>query len=415
MKKLAICIPNYNKHKKFFRLLKQTIEQLKRCENPNDIEICISDDVSVPDISRKVTEIIKNNSNYCIRFKKNIQNKGRWGNIKESITMADAEYVWVIGNDDLYAHIDAVAVLMKKLFGEYAQLNPDILTFPQMIFDGKIYNTVHQLEPQSGDRLLKLSKKNDFDDWYTEPSAWLNFFSDPMIVIIKKTLWKKTVKKVELPDDSFGFWIVASLIALNEANLLYVDRHFIVRDNTDDAKNFKRPSFVYVYTRDCLTLYQHLVKINKRAAEAFDVLTFGFYYNHFGILAESVDISKADMNLLFSIASNRFSMLQQHYFHSSRYGELKDKNVLIFGAGIKGVAALKTLKNIGIKAAYFVDNNQNKHGSIIENIEVISADKSLGIPNAIYIIATIYFCYSIFRQLIDMGVPKENIAVVKII
>ena len=415
MKKLAICIPNYNKHEHFFRLIKQTVEQLKRCESFDDIEVCISDDVSLPDISEKVAEIIANNPNYCIRFQKNTQNKGRWGNIKESIAMSNAEYIWVIGNDDLYAHIDAVEVLMKKLFGNPKQNRPDILTFPQMIFDGNIYNTVHQLAPQSGDRLLNLTNKNDFDDWYAEPSAWLNFFSDPMIVIIKKSLWEKTVNIVELPDNGFGFWIVASLIALKGVNLLYVDRHFIVRDNTDDAENFKNPTFAYVYIRDCLILYQHLLKVNECAAEAFDVLTFGFYYSHFGILAESIEINEEDMNVLAPVASNRFSMLKRHYFHSSRYDELKNKKVMIFGAGIKGVAALKTLADMGIETAYFVDNDSKKHGCKINDVEVISAEKSLEIQNAIYIIATIYFCYSIFRQLLSMGVADEKIAVVKII
>jgi FlaA1/EpsC-like NDP-sugar epimerase len=108
-------------------------------------------------------------------------------------------------------------------------------------------------------------------------------------------------------------------------------------------------------------------------------------------------------------------MLKRHYFHSSRYDELKNKKVMVFGAGIKGVAAIRTLAGKGIKTAYFVDNDSKKHGCKIEGIEVISAEKSLEIKNAIYIIATIYFCYSIFRQLQSMGIPDEKIAVVKII
>ena len=49
------------------------------------------------------------------------------------------------------------------------------------------------------------------------------------------------------------------------------------------------------------------------------------------------------------------------------------KQIVLFGAGINGLKALEKYGRENV--AYFCDNDSSKHGTFIENVEVISFEK----------------------------------------
>jgi len=101
---LSICIPTYNRINQLDNCLNSILISKKNAPN-FDFEICISDNNSQEDTE---SIIKKYNKNLKIKFNKNEKNLGFALNGIKTINMAEGEYSWMIGNDDL--------ILPKTLF-----------------------------------------------------------------------------------------------------------------------------------------------------------------------------------------------------------------------------------------------------------------------------------------------------------
>ena len=106
MYKLSICIPTFNRYECLNNCLNSI---LIAKENYNfEFEVCISDNCSKDDIE----PLIKKYENFFnIKFNKNESNLGLGVNILKAVSLADGEFVWILGNDDLllpetFKHID---------------------------------------------------------------------------------------------------------------------------------------------------------------------------------------------------------------------------------------------------------------------------------------------------------------------
>ena len=63
-----------------------------------DFEVCISDNFSKED----PIDIVKNYKKYFnIKYNRNSSNEGLGANILKSVSLAEGEFVWIIGSDDL--------------------------------------------------------------------------------------------------------------------------------------------------------------------------------------------------------------------------------------------------------------------------------------------------------------------------
>tara|TARA_B100000700_G_C14979512_1_gene825635 strand:+ start:159 stop:1157 length:999 start_codon:yes stop_codon:yes gene_type:complete len=93
---LSICIPTYKREECLNNCLNSI---LKASKNINfDFEICVSDNCS-GFATEKVVLSYKNYLN--IKFSKNSDNLGFGVNTLKSVSMAQGEFVWILGNDDL--------------------------------------------------------------------------------------------------------------------------------------------------------------------------------------------------------------------------------------------------------------------------------------------------------------------------
>jgi len=412
MKKLAICIPNYNKQEWFARLISQSVEQVKHSGFTDDVEICISDDASQYNITDDVNTIINENHEVSIKYQRTEVNKGRWGNIKEVIDMSSAEFCWVIGNDDIYAQEDAIDVVVKKLCDKVF----DIMTFPGMSFNGEKYEKDNQLFPETTSRLFNLTIGDDFDKWFGEPLSQYNFFSDSMLVVFRKTLWNKFVNEVQLDDDGFGFWIVMGIIALKGGTLYYYNNHLIVRNNKDKQTRWKSGRFCFLYLRDILEYIKKLKTINIKAAELLDRCRSVWYVYYYGVIIESNEVTASQQRYIKIHTSERLKLIDRLYFPSSRLAELKGKPIFIFGTGDIGNKVRSKLDSLEIAMDFYIDNDIKKQGEFIDGIEVISLQESLRTPNGIYIISAAKndAITSIYKQLINIGVTTDRTIMIRI-
>ena len=96
MYKLSICIPTYNRCNYLANCLHSIAANTNYSKE--DIQICISDNCSTDE-----TEVVVRHAQEKIDivYSKNERNIGLSGNFINVVNMADGEYVWIIGDDDL--------------------------------------------------------------------------------------------------------------------------------------------------------------------------------------------------------------------------------------------------------------------------------------------------------------------------
>lgn len=94
--KISICIPTYNRAAHLTNCLQSII--LNKVNSKIDYQVCISDNCSTDDTKDVVRRA---QANIDIKYYKNLRNLGRVKNYLNVVEMADGEFVWLIGDDDL--------------------------------------------------------------------------------------------------------------------------------------------------------------------------------------------------------------------------------------------------------------------------------------------------------------------------
>jgi len=94
--KISICIPTYNRADNLVNCLQSII--LNQGKSEVDFEVCVSDNCSTDHTKQVVREA---QSAVSINYKKNSENVGRVRNYLNVVDMAEGEFVWFLGDDDL--------------------------------------------------------------------------------------------------------------------------------------------------------------------------------------------------------------------------------------------------------------------------------------------------------------------------
>lgn len=93
---LSICIPTYNRATHLRNCLSSLIQSNVAAQP--EVQVCISDNCST-DHTRQVIDDAT--SQLKIKYRKNASNLGLAKNIVEVVQMADGEFIWMLGDDDL--------------------------------------------------------------------------------------------------------------------------------------------------------------------------------------------------------------------------------------------------------------------------------------------------------------------------
>ena len=114
--KLSICIPTYNRSTH----LKNCLNSIILCDSKSkfNFEVCVSDNCSSDDTE----SVVRHAQSFIdIKYQKNSSNIGIPRNFLQVVSMADGEFIWLIGDDDLlmpYAIID-----LFKLFDAHPNVD----------------------------------------------------------------------------------------------------------------------------------------------------------------------------------------------------------------------------------------------------------------------------------------------------
>ena len=193
MKKLAICVPTYNRSKLLDRLLKSI-------PTINEIMVSICDDGS----KDNTYQVVKNHQsrisiNYVYQ-----QNRGRAAALRKSILNSKAEFVMIIDSDDLFDE-KGVEIILKYI---KKNTSTSFFVFPiRILKNSRFLSTSLSGIPQTNYISLRsdYKVKNDLQEVINRKLLLDILYDDPKDIRRVPTLylWFKASEKVKcLPIDS---------------------------------------------------------------------------------------------------------------------------------------------------------------------------------------------------------------------
>lgn len=194
MFKLSVCIPTYNRSKHLRNCLNSILDN-DFALNPR-IQICVSDNASTDDTPLVINEF---REKLHLKTHRNKENLGMVGNFLQVIEMADGEFTWMIGDDDLVlpnALKELLGLLDSKsgidyFFVNTNHLNADyVAKFPSP-FSTKNLPVKMELfskNKMEGERLfLEL----------IDPELTFDFLGGIYLSVFKRELWLQNTKHLD--------------------------------------------------------------------------------------------------------------------------------------------------------------------------------------------------------------------------
>jgi len=198
--KISICIPTYNRAAHLANCLQSIISN--KSISKTDFQVCVSDNCSTDETESVVHSA---QQKIPIEYRKNPDNLGIPRNFLNAVEMADGDYVWLIGDDDLllpdalvnisglinkYPHVDYFYVNSFHLTTQY------VFTFPQP-FDTA--NLPEKMEPFSS---WPNSGEMKFMD-LIDPSISFDFLGGMYLAVFRREKWvsnSHSLNKASLSD-----------------------------------------------------------------------------------------------------------------------------------------------------------------------------------------------------------------------
>lgn len=367
-KKLSIAIPNYNRLEELKRLVDEVIRQIQIGKLEEDVQICISDDFSLEDPSELMNEFIEKFPLIDIKYTRKNSNQGMDRNFLDSVLLSDAEFCWIIGNDDVPTE-DALEKLIK-----YINLNDfDFLITPFDVFSGLgEYRTT--IEPLEFKEKISFNtfKKLDRDKLMLSIQHNSGLFGFLSNVIFRRSIWEKNKNKFNDKMNTLFIQMYMNIEQLLEGAIYRYDSFKIIKNYADDDTNMS-------IDRIC----RILIGLDGVVEHFFT----GAYKEHFKQILTDAYINGMVWSLeddnkykkaLVKIESPKNTCYKKYYLDQTTCENvLKDKKVVIFGAGDYGKRTYNVLMAKNIEVDAVVDSDSNKIGKEFADLTIISYENML--------------------------------------
>ena len=192
--KISICIPTYNRAAHLRNCLQSIISIKSR--SSVEFQVCVSDNCST-DETESVVAAAQNS--IAIKYRKNERNLGIPRNFLNVVEMADGEFAWLIGDDDLlvpsaleelsalidkYPRVDFFYVNSFHLTTEY------VFSFPQPFDTGNLPKDMTPFSswPHSGEmKFLDL----------VDPKKSFDFLGGMYLAVFRREKWLRNAAKLD--------------------------------------------------------------------------------------------------------------------------------------------------------------------------------------------------------------------------
>lgn len=195
MHKLSICIPTFNRCTHLANCLNSII--LNTGYNKKDIQICVSDNCSTDETEAVVRQAQKK---IDIVYNQNKKNLGLAGNFINVVNMADGEYVWIIGDDDLLLPNALEGIVMltdQNRDSDYFYVNSYHLDTEYVLSHPKPFDTANLPNNMKKFSSWEIDGETNFLD-LINPKISFDFLGGMFLAVFRRSMWVKNVNKLNL-------------------------------------------------------------------------------------------------------------------------------------------------------------------------------------------------------------------------
>lgn len=353
--------------------------------------------------------------------------------VNVGIECAVGEYVGILESDDKMK-----PEMLKKLYNIVEQYHPDVVDASYSRFfevDGEICsNTVYKYSVENCNQLV--SGAENINKTLSANSIWAGIYKRSFL--IEKKIRLNESPGASFQDTSFGF--LTGILAETKYHLdepLYCYRIDNVGSSVKDNRK------VFEIIGECNYLKEELQKRNitdETIWKLYYKTKYSAYYWNYSRLHEEGKekfLEKYVEDLQKDIQDKKiYRDMFPENIHRITFGliddieafkrkealrifssvnaiariirQVRDKDIIIFGAGIKGQQAAELLRNYHIVA--FCDNALELQGLKKCEIDIISPEKAGNAhPDAAFVIANAKHYQDIKEQLLCMKIPERNI------
>lgn len=192
--RLSICIPTYNRAAHLANCLNSVAASKSRSKT--SVQVCVSDNCSTNETE---SVVLSAQREMPIKYRKNASNLGVARNFLNVVKMADGEFVWMIGDDDLllpHAIEELSALLDSNPAIDYFCVNSCHLTaqyvmsFPQPF---SLANLPEKLEPFSA---WRESREMGFME-LIDPRISFDFLLGIFLSVFRRSKWNANVDVID--------------------------------------------------------------------------------------------------------------------------------------------------------------------------------------------------------------------------
>lgn len=360
--------------------------------------------------------------------------------VNRGVQEAGGEYISVLESDDMYEPF-----MLEKLYEVAEQYSPDFVNADYTCFfeiNGKRFQEITKMYPKSDYNRLMENQKHP-EEFGVIPRYWTGIFKKAFLE--RDEIWLNESAGASYQDMSFRF--LTSVLAQTSYHLdlpVYLYR----TDNPDSSMHDCKKTVViaeehdflhhelkkrdirnkYIwhnayqwkyldfrgnmrylqepYRQELFQRYQEELKKDRKVLDSFADM---------GWMKEVAEmISEPPEKIAYRIEQESASIVK-HNDYLSRFlnritGLPKGQNVVLFGCGRMGMAALKYLQAAECRIACLTDNAEALWDTEKWGYQVLEPKDAVQVyGNAFYVVANKNSADGMIRQLSDMGVPEKMI------
>lgn len=396
--------------KQLERLLRTLAEQIQSLKLENEIEICISDDCSAEKPDQLVRGIQIDYPQIRITYRRNEKNMGMDSNFYSSVMMAQGEYAWIIGNDDLPTD-QAFSVFMSIIQEEtYRDVDFIVTPFDCFDYDGMFRETNYPFGSQIKENLLfdtaDKIQCHQLIMSVKRNGALFDFLSN---VIFKREHWVRHKGKFDNKMNTLFLQMYMNIQTLLDGAKYLYSSEKIINDYIDDEMN-ETEERTYKIVMGLYGVFAYFWTGEERRHLERNVLDFFIQSTLFEMNEKDERLAK-----LCSCDEEKIRMLKKYYIKRElRNCYFIGKTVIIYGAGHNGMLALAELSEYDANIIGFCDGDPNKQGQFIKEKKVFSYENLKSFygenPNIIVVVAN-HLCGTEIIQRLEAD-SIRNLAVI---
>lgn len=192
--KISICIPTYNRAGHLANCLQSIIVNQSRSKI--DFQVCVSDNCS----TEETEDVIRRaQASIAIKYQKNHGNLGVAKNILNVVEMADGEFVWLIGDDDLllpYAMEELYDLIGKHPNVEFFYINSFHLTMQYVFSFPQPFDTANLPKDMAPFSSWTNSGEMRFID-LVNPKISFDFLGGMFLSVFRRRNWSLNVSVLD--------------------------------------------------------------------------------------------------------------------------------------------------------------------------------------------------------------------------